>query len=208
MKNWIVLKEGFPFAGATDNASMEMLTESELQSTLSGRDVYVSGVVQRADAENHNGRIYPKSILQREVDRYREIMKENRAFGELDHPETSMVVRLKEASHILVDLQWKGNDLWGKAKLLKSTPNGQIAIGLHQIDKTKLGISSRGMGAVSVRESKNYVDDFKLSCWDLVADPSTIGAFMGSTNESFVPTYNYVTRVNKFAQDILDFRKR
>lgn len=138
----------------------------------------VSGVVQRADAYNQNGRTYPKSILEREVQRYiREEISENRALGELDHPD-SAVVNLNNASHNILELRWDNNDLIGKIEIL-TTPAGNI---LRELLKSniRLGISSRGMGSVKhVGEGLVEVqNDFKLVCFDFVSSPSTHGAFM------------------------------
>jgi hypothetical protein len=166
----------------------------------------VNGVLQRAEAENQNGRVYPRSILEREVDKYkgREI-KENRAFGELDHPESS-VVELKNTSHIIRDVYWKGDDVMGKVEVLK-TPSGNILKELLEAGCT-VGISSRGMG--SVKEASNgksvtVEDDFDLICWDFVSNPSTHGAFMRPMNESVVgkaktPSYK---KINTLVRDII-----
>jgi len=165
----------------------------------------VEGVLQRAEAENQNGRIYPIEVLKREVLKYkgREI-KENRAYGELDHPESS-VVELKNTSHIIRDVWWNGNDVIGKVEILK-TPSGNILKELIEAGCT-VGISSRGMG--SVKESNNgrtvtVEDDFDLVCWDFVSNPSTHGAFMKPVNESVsskpIKSYN---KINKLIRDII-----
>lgn len=146
---------------------------------------FVEGVFQRANAKNQNGRVYSKLILERECNKYLETaVKESRAFGELDHP-NSTVVQLEKASHIVRDLWWDGDDLLGKAQLL-NTPNGNIAKNILE-QKCKIGISSRGTG--NVKNTNEGVldvqDDFELICFDFVADPSTLGAFMNqSLNES------------------------
>ncbi|WWT39309.1 putative prohead protease [Microcystis phage Mel-JY01] len=149
----------------------------------------VSGVLQRAEAKNQNGRIYPKKILMREVKKYQDNqIKENRAMGELDHPESS-VVNLKNVSHTILSCQWQGNDLVGTVEILP-TPAGEI---LRQLLSRgiRLGISSRGVGSVrEINETTVEVqDDFELIGWDFVSNPSTHGAFMfpmgeGSLKES------------------------
>ena len=159
----------------------EMITESEQQND--GR-VIVTGVLQRAGAKNQNGRIYPKDILMREVSEYKKVqVAERRALGELDHPESS-VVNLSNASHNILDVWFKGDDVVGKVEVL-STPAGNI---LRELFKSgiKLGISSRGLGSVKqVNEDTVAVqDDFELVCWDFVSNPSTHGAFMAPMNES------------------------
>jgi len=165
--------------------SPQMITESEQQN--SGR-VIVNGVLQRANAKNQNGRVYPKDILAREVAEYSRVqIAENRALGELDHPESS-VVNLQNVSHNVRRVWWKGDDVMGEVEVL-STPSGNI---LKELLKAgiKLGISSRGLGSVKeVNEDTGTVavqDDFELVCWDFVSNPSTHGAFMAPVNESVI----------------------
>ena len=170
----------------------------------------VDGVLQRADAKNQNGRVYPRHILEREVEKYkgREI-KENRAYGELDHPESS-VIELKNTSHIVRDVYWKGDDVIGTVEIL-NTPVGNI---LKELIKAKctVGISSRGMGSVKqIGEDTVAVEnDFDLICWDFVSNPSTQGAFLSPKNEGIIKegvtkktnTYKY-TNANNMMRDII-----
>ena len=138
----------------------------------------VEGVMQRAKHENQNGRVYKKEILEREADKYvKEFVERGNAFGELDHPE-SPVVSLKNASHIVEELYWKGDDLMGKVELL-NTPAGNIVKEIIKAGHT-IGISSRGTGSVNqTNEGTLEVQpDFELVCWDFVSNPSTHGAFM------------------------------
>ena len=138
----------------------------------------VEGVMQRAKAENQNGRVYSKDILVREAKKYvDEFVKRGNAFGELDHPE-SPVVSLKNASHIVKELYWKGDDLMGKVELL-NTPAGNIVKEIIKAGHT-IGISSRGTGSVNQTNEGHLEvqDDFDLVCWDFVSNPSTHGAFM------------------------------
>ena len=138
----------------------------------------VEGVMQRAVSENQNGRVYKKEILEREAEKYvKEFVKRGNAFGELDHPE-SPIVSLKNASHIVKELYWKGNDLMGRVELL-NTPSGNIVKEIIKAGHT-IGISSRGTGAVQqTNEGTLEVQpDFELVCWDFVSNPSTHGAFM------------------------------
>ena len=146
----------------------------------------VEGIMQRAKAENQNGRVYKKEILAREAKKYvEEFVKRGNAFGELDHPE-SPVVSLKNASHIVKELWWDGDDLMGKVELL-NTPAGNIVKEIIRAGHT-IGISSRGTGSVEqTNEGKLEVQpDFELVCWDFVSNPSTHGAFMNpvALNES------------------------
>ena len=153
----------------------DLLTEAEKRYVANG-GLILSGVMQRADAQNGNGRIYPRAILEREVQRYLKLIKENRALGELDHPDDS-VVNLRNASHMVTDIWWNGDDVMGKAKIL-NTPSGQILKALVE-SGVKLGISSRGLGSVRENRGETIVeDDFNLICFDFVSDPSTTGAFM------------------------------
>jgi len=177
----------------------DSINESYL--TEDGRFI-VEGVLQRAEAQNQNGRVYPTGILKREVKKYknREI-KENRAYGELDHPDTS-VVELKNTSHIVRDVWWKGNDVIGKVEILK-TPAGNILKELIKAGCT-IGISSRGMGSVKESTSGTVTveDDFDLICWDFVSNPSTHGAFMKPVNESVKNKKSY-NKINKIIRDII-----
>ena len=144
----------------------------------------VEGVMQRAIAKNQNGRTYSKAILERESKKYTEEFIENgNAFGELDHPE-SPVVSLKNASHIVKELWWKGDDLMGRVELL-NTPAGNIVKEIIKAGHT-IGISSRGTGSVQqTNEGTLEVQpDFDLLCWDFVSNPSTHGAFMNPVSLS------------------------
>jgi hypothetical protein len=163
------------------------------------KPMIVQGVLQRANAKNQNGRVYPKDILEREVKKYEDnFVKERRALGELDHPDSS-VVNLQNVSHNVVEMMWNGDDLVGKVEILP-TPSGNILKALFKAG-IKLGISSRGLGSVrkNVRENADEVqDDFELIAFDFVSNPSTRGAFLfptGALNESVTST-----AVNKYAK--------
>ena len=148
-----------------------------------GGRLVVSGVLQRAESKNQNGRVYPKEILVREAKKYAlEFIKERRAMGELDHPDSS-VVNLQNVSHNILEMSWKGNDLVGTVEVL-STPAGNI---LRELFKSgiKLGISSRGLGSIKNESQGDEVqDDFELIGFDFVSNPSTHGAFLRPVNES------------------------
>ena len=180
--------------------------KSQLIEGLDGtKNMVVEGIVQRAEEFNHNGRRYPYEVLKREVDKYiGGPIAENRALGELDHPESS-VINLKNASHNIKDLWWDGNDLLGKIEIL-TTPSGNILKELFKNNIT-VGISSRGMGSVSqLGEGRVEVeDDFELLCWDFVSTPSTHGAFMKPTglNESRTYTKNKYSKINSIVSDII-----
>lgn len=164
----------------------------------------VEGVMQRAKAENQNGRVYSKDILVREAKKYvDEFVKNGNAFGELDHPE-SPVVSLKNASHIVKELYWKGDDLMGKIELL-NTPAGNIVKEIVKAGHT-IGISSRGTGSVNQTNEGHLEvqDDFDLVCWDFVSNPSTHGAFMNpvSLQEGKVKVSKY-QNLDSVINDIL-----
>jgi len=165
----------------------------------------VEGVMQRAQAENQNGRVYAKPILERETKKYmEEFVKRGNAFGELDHPE-SPVVSLKNASHIVKDLWWKGDDLIGRVELL-NTPAGNIVKEIIKAGHT-IGISSRGTGSVQqTNEGTLEVQpDFELVCWDFVSNPSTHGAFMNpvSLSESKTQKVSKYQSLDSIINDIL-----
>jgi hypothetical protein len=171
------------------------------------RNLLVEGVVQRADSKNQNGRVYPKQILENEVEKYiATSIAENRALGELDHPE-STVINLKNVSHNIKSLWWDGDDLMGKIEVLP-TPSGNILRELFANNIT-VGISSRGMGSVQPlgEGTVEVQDDFELLCWDFVSTPSTQGAFMKPTglNENFNPNLNQskYSKVNSIISDII-----
>ena len=149
------------------------------QAIKKNKPLIVSGVLQRAEAKNQNGRVYPKNILEREVKAYMEgPIKENRAMGELDHPESS-IINLQNVSHTVKKCWWDGDDVMGEVEIL-STPAGNILKALFAAGIT-VGISSRGMGSVEENINEGTVevqDDFELLCWDFVSTPSTHGAFM------------------------------
>ena len=165
----------------------------------------VQGVLQRAGSKNQNGRVYPKNILARECQRYQqEYIDQNRALGELDHPESS-VVNLNNVSHNVLKIFWEGDDLKGTIQVL-DTPSGKILKSLFEAGIT-LGISSRGLGSVKELRNEGTVEvqqDFELICWDFVSNPSTNGAFMRPMNESTQQqTTNKYDKVNDLITSIL-----
>jgi len=177
------------------------------QSIKKNKSLIVSGVLQRAEAKNQNGRVYPKEILAREIKEYMKgPIAENRAMGELDHPESS-VINLQNVSHTIKKVWWDGDDVMGDVEVL-TTPAGNILKALFAAGIT-VGISSRGMGSVSENIAEGTVtveDDFELLCWDFVSTPSTHGAFMKprglNENKIQTPEYKY-TNVNNIIRDII-----
>ena len=172
------------------------------------KPLIVSGVIQRAEAENQNGRIYPREILLREIKKYNEgPIKERRALGELDHPESS-VINLQNVSHNVKEVKIDGNDVHGVVEIL-STPAGNILKELFRNGIT-VGISSRGMGSVKDNMSEGTVevqDDFELLCFDFVSTPSTHGAYMTpvgrALQEGKTPEINQYIKVNNIIRDII-----
>jgi len=141
-----------------------------------GGKILMKGILQKSETLNQNGRIYPRAILEREIRNYQKFINENRALGECDHPDSS-VVELKNASHIIREANMEGDVVYGVVELL-DTPSGKILQSLVESGVT-LGISSRGVGSTKSEGSMDVVqDDFQLICWDFVSEPSTPGAFM------------------------------
>jgi hypothetical protein len=168
MSNKMILREYYELCEG--GLCKDLLTEEEKRFVENG-GLILSGVMQRANAQNGNGRVYPKKILQREIELYKNLVKESRALGELDHPESS-IINLNNASHLVTDIWFEGDDVLGKVKVL-NTPSGQILRSLVE-GGVKLGISSRGLGTVQEGPSGVTVnDDFQLVCFDFVSEPST-----------------------------------
>jgi len=141
-----------------------------------GGRLIMSGILQKAETLNQNGRVYPLAILEREVRNYQKFIIERRAMGELDHPDDS-VVNLKNVSHLILEAELDGNVVRGKVEIL-DTPSGKILRSLVEAG-VKIGISSRGVGSTKKDGDRHVVqDDFQLICWDYVSEPSTPGAFM------------------------------
>ena len=195
----MLLTEHIPFT-----VDKKIIEESISRNT----PLVVTGVIQRAEAKNQNGRIYPKEILEREIEKYIEgPVRESRALGELDHPESS-VINLQNVSHNITKVYWDGDDVMGEVEIL-STPAGNILKELFRNGIT-VGISSRGMGSVKDNMSEGTVevqDDFELLCWDFVSTPSTQGAFMTPKGRALqegveTPIYQY-NKVNNIIRDII-----
>ena len=168
----------------------------------------VKGVLQRAEAKNQNGRVYPREILVRESKNYNEnFVKQKRALGELDHPDSS-VVNLANVSHNVTEMHFEGDNLVGTCEIL-TTPSGNI---LRELFKNgiKLGISSRGLGSVEMVQEANgdqvskVGDDFELIAFDFVSNPSTHGAFLHPMNESVEPQQGRTCGEYCRAEDIIN----
>jgi hypothetical protein len=180
----------------------DLLTEEEKQFVKKG-GLMLSGKIQEGDRKNGNGRIYPVKILKREVENYRKVVEQNRALGELDHPESS-IINLNNVSHMVVDVWMDDKTVMGKLKVL-DTPSGNILKSLIE-GGAQLGISSRGLGSVNQRSGETIVqDDFQLICFDIVSDPSTPGAFMSVTENKNKQEVNFNKhyKINRLINEII-----
>jgi len=175
----------------------EVLNES-INDTTGRKPFIVKGILQRAESKNQNGRIYPYQTLFREAKHYMDTcVKERRAVGECDHP-NSEVVNLKNASHNIIDMHWEGNDLLGTIEIL-STPSGNI---LRELFKSniRVGISSRSMGSLKkISEGVDMVnDDLTIVCWDFCSTPSVQGAFVYPDQQTLSEGLIYNKITNKW----------
>jgi len=163
----------------TDNNTLSCLVEKKENGE---KNYVIEGVFAQADKKNRNGRVYPKAIMERAVDKYvQEQVSQKRAVGELNHPE-GPTVNLDKVSHLITDLKFEGNDVVGKAQIL-DTPMGKIVKGLLD-GGVQLGVSTRGMGSLENRNGAMVVkDDFILSTVDIVQDPSAPEAFVNGIME-------------------------
>lgn len=175
---------------------------------LNDGKIILKGILQKAETLNQNGRVYPKNILEREVRNYQKLIAENRALGECDHPDSS-VVELKNVSHIIREAYMEGDICYGTVELL-DTPCGKILQSLVE-SGVKLGISSRGVGSTKPKGEHQIVqDDFQLICWDFVSEPSTPGAFVMKegrevSRAELDKIFNKSDRVNRVFNDILEW---
>ena len=178
-----------------DGICQDLLTEREKREVANG-SLYLSGRMQTCEKKNGNGRSYPCKVLRREIKNYQDVIRDNRALGELDHPDDS-VINLRNASHMVTDMWWEGKDVMGKIKVL-DTPSGRILKDLIN-NGVKLGISSRGLG--SVKESMGVTevqDDFELICFDIVSEPSTPNAYIYPEKKGFMPSVRvYENKLNE-----------
>ena len=180
----------------------DLLTEEEKRFVGEG-GVMLSGVMQKCNQENGNGRIYPENVLKREINNYQKLVDDRRSLGELDHPDDS-IVNLKNVSHMVTKCWWDGNAVMGKIKVL-DTPSGNILKSLVR-SGVKLGISSRGLGSTKKQDGKTIVeDDFQLICFDFVQEPSTPGAFMMSESKkrSINEIFSKADRLNRILNSIV-----
>lgn len=191
------------FALCDGGTCQDLLTEAEKRSIKDENVMLLVGKIQEGDRKNGNGRIYPTNILEREINNYKQVVRDKRALGELDHPESS-IVNLNNVSHMVIDIWMDGKAVMGKLKVL-DTPSGRILRSLIE-GGAQLGISSRGLGSVRERNGQTMVeDDFQLICFDMVSDPSTPGAYM-RISENRIPERQIFTkkdRVNRLLNEII-----
>ena len=166
--------------------NIECIVEAKEDGT---KNHFIEGVFMQSEAKNRNGRIYPKAIMEGAVDKYvTEQVSQNRAVGELNHPE-GPTVNLDKVSHKITELSWKGNDVVGKAQVL-DTPMGNIVKGLLE-GGVQLGVSTRGMGSLEEKNGVMFVkDDFVLNTVDIVQDPSAPTAFVNGIMEGVEWVWN------------------
>ena len=183
--------------------SKDMINESR---RLNDGKIILRGPIQKANTLNQNGRIYPRAILEREVMNYQKLIQENRAMGECDHPDSS-VVELKNVSHVVKEARMEGDVVYGAIEIL-DTPSGKIIQSLIESGVT-LGISSRGVGSTKKQGASQIVqDDFQLICFDMVSEPSTPGAFVMKegkeiSNSDLNKIFNKTDRINRIFSEIL-----
>lgn len=178
----------------------DLLDESEKKLVEAGQ-LILTGKIQEADVKNGNGRKYPEKILRREIEKYQTLIHENRAIGECDHPDSS-VINLKNVSHTITKVWWEGPVVMAKIRVLP-TPSGQIIKALVE-SGIKLGISSRGLGSTHQANGITMVDDdFQLICFDLVSEPSTPGAFMMKEARERVLKNQKVNRLNELLNKLV-----
>ena len=177
------------------------LTLSEGKNVPGGR-MRVKGKLQESEVKNGNGRYYSRELWEREMDKYMENVRANRALGELDHPDSS-IINLKNVSHNIKKIWWDGDNVMGAIELLP-TPSGNILRALFE-NKIPVGVSSRGMGSLKqMGDLMEVQDDFELLCWDFVSTPSNPGSYMHLVREGKeYNTINHYTKASGILTEIL-----
>jgi hypothetical protein len=186
--------------------------DEELAKREEGKPLILKGILQKANTLNQNGRVYPKQILEREIRNYEKLIRENRAFGELDHA-NEPIVNMKNISHVIREIWMDGDVVYGNVEIL-DTPCGKIIEAIIKA-KCKPGISSRALGSLQRENNVNVVqDDLQIICWDFVSEPSTPNAFM-TLAESRVydestlrQVFTKSDLVDRAANEILSLRKK
>jgi len=175
-----------------------------VEGTVPTSNPLVEGILATCEVKNGNGRYYSRELWEREMDKYMENVNANRALGELDHPDSS-IINLKNVSHNIKKIWWDGDDVMGAIELLP-TPSGNILRALFE-NKIPVGVSSRGMGSLKqMGDLMEVQDDFELLCWDFVSTPSNPGSYMkekGIMNESKNTQYSKYIKTNSIITEIL-----
>ena len=175
-----------------------------VEGTVPTSNPLVEGILATCEVKNGNGRYYSKELWEREIDKYMESVRANRALGELDHPDSS-IINLKNVSHNIKKIWWDGDHVMGAIEILP-TPSGNILSALFS-NGIPVGVSSRGMGSLKqMGDLMEVQDDFELLCWDFVSTPSNPGSYMkekGMMNESKNNQYNKYTKANSIITEIL-----
>jgi len=175
-----------------------------VEGTVPTSNPLVEGILATCEVKNGNGRYYSRELWEREMDKYMENVNANRALGELDHPDSS-IINLKNVSHNIKKIWWDGDDVMGAIELLP-TPSGNILRALFE-NKIPVGVSSRGMGSLKqMGDLMEVQDDFELLCWDFVSTPSNPGSYMkekGMMNESKNNQHNKYIKANSIITEIL-----
>jgi hypothetical protein len=220
-KKMILVEQDAGFISPNDERNKQFINEvngfgkSSEQIMVEPLVLYV--VLQKWGVRNRNGRIYPKEILEREVNNYQQLIKEKRAIGELDHPESSLIAG-DRVSHNITQTWWEGKTLMGKMQILMSPGFTKYGIVSTKGDEVAnlirngimIGVSSRGVGSLKEIKGDNIVqDDFEIICWDIVTAPSTPGSWMFKEKEEAKPfmesvnkkTNILVDKINKFLLD-------
>lgn len=179
----------------------DLLTEAEKKFVADG-GMILSGIMQMCETVNGNGRVYTEAVLRREVDKYQKLVEQNRALGELDHPD-AVEISLERVSHKVTEIWMDGNKVMGKIKVLE-TPAGKTLRALVE-GGCQIGVSSRGTGSLSEQGGKSIVqDDFELVCFDMVSEPSTPGAFMMREARDLGIKENQADKVKNLINKILN----
>lgn len=166
---------------AVDFSDVQLLTEAD---SSGKKSLFIEGIFAQAEKKNRNGRIYPKSVMEKSINNYiQNHVQKKRALGEISHPDGRPQVKPELASHLITELKFQGNDVYGKAKVLE-TPQGQVLAGLLN-GGVQMGVSTRGLGTVVERSGSTFVnDDYVIMAVDAVADPQGIDCFVDAVNES------------------------
>lgn len=185
--------------------------DDDVKDLSEGKPLILKGILQKANTLNQNGRIYPRHILEREIRNYEKLIRENRAFGELDHA-NEPIVNMKNISHVIREIWMEGDVVYGKVEILE-TPCGKIIEAIIKA-KCKPGISSRALGSLQRENNVNVVqDDLQIICWDFVSEPSTPMAFMQLAEAKLIDmdsarkAFTKSDFVERAVNDILSLRK-